>query len=340
VTRAEAANLRALRLAVASAAVCAFTACGREAVPERLAWRVESTPVTVGGQPAGPAEVADLWTAPFGFAWTTADGGVRAEARVVAPGTSATRAWRIDADGDAPLRRAVVSNGRLYALDRRGRLRVAREAGTGPAEDLGVRVQPGSRLAATPNEVWIAGEAGGLARWDTAAGALVPHWETGDPPTSALASTFDRVAVGRVTGEVEVGRPSDRGAKARVLKFDAPVVAIALDGVRVAAADAAGHVRMEPPYPRVSSAWHAGGPVTALGLLHLLDPRHEGVQVVAIRTDGAVLRAPEEGTEGVLFHRLAGPVRAAATAGDGDGVFLVALEAGLRRVAVRARWLR
>jgi hypothetical protein len=209
-----------------------------------------------------------------------------------------------------------VRTGRWVALTDRGRLH--RIWGS-EMEEVGVRAQPGSRLAAGTARTWIAGEAGGLFGLPSEGRSLVTHWETGDPPVTALAARGDRVLVGRVTGEVEAGRENDPAARRKLFDLDGPVNALALArDLRAAGADRTGRVRVERSVDGAAATWSAGGPVVLLAFAEA-PPETGGESVlVAVREDGVLVGGPSrDGAAPRVIARLGEAVRAATVAKSG-----------------------
>lgn len=243
-----------------------------------------------------------------------------------------TEDGRLRASGDSPglvdppagerFRRSLPDG---VTITRRGRLyRVARER---TVSDLGIRVQAGSSIASGARGTWIAGEAGGLAVLEGT--EVVTHWETGDGPTSALATgRAGMVVVGRASGEVEAGEERDPKARRVVFRFDGPVATVAVgpDG-SIAAADVRGTVRVERAESRTTTEWAAGGMVVGLGF------SKAGAGPVAVREDGAVVAPPGAGGSPAVVLRLGTRVRAADATGTEEGTaFVVATDDGVRTV--------
>ena len=295
--------------------------------PAGVAITVESLP-----RPAG-ASGAALDVAARGSTWAACweDGSVTVRrggepVRVAPP------------SGDESFRRAAVAaSGTVIAITTRGRL-FAIEGST--ARDIGAKVQTGSRLATGPagNEVWAAGEAGGLRRLDLAAGTIVDVWPSGDAPCTAVFAAKAFVLVGRVTGEVERGAIGAAGAPALLDRLEGTVTVIVESGGWVVAGDDRGRVRSKRPKTTPSGASAiVFGAVVALALP---PPREEG------RGDGSpllVVHAPGEATllEGGAYERRSSvALGSAARAGcplDGGQALLVGTDAGEKIVKVLTR---
>jgi hypothetical protein len=315
-----------------SAVLCALSGtialagCGEQREPPRWSVRVHAF------EPKPPERRIDSIAGRPGFVLLVMeDGSIAGETEFVSPTSTPVKGWFTwhPSQEEDRFRRAVVGrDGTAYALTRRGQLHRMKRFES--AEPYPKRVQPGSLLAAGVSGVWVAGEAGGLALLDPVASVLSDHWETGDPPTSALAVAHRVVAVGRVTGEVE-GAMEGAVIRKRVFTFDAPVNALAIDETgAVAAADGRGRIRTSPPSPTRPADWDAGGPVVALVFPELVRPTDARSGPIALRADGAILCAPRGGEEPERLHGLATPVRSAIGFSDQGSVgFYVLTETGL-----------
>ena len=232
-------------------------------------------------------------------------------------------------------RAAVTGDGRVVAITTRGRLF---DVGGAVAIDLHAKVQAGSRLAAASegNGVVVSGEAGGVSRYDLAAGTIFDVWESGEPPSTSLFIGKGEVLLGRVEGDVVWGPIGAKEVPPPIFQLTTRITGLLAYGGWIVAGDATGRVRSQRPRTTPSGASaRVDGEVFAFAL-----PPADALG----RSDLApllVVHAPAAATllEGGAYDRrssvpLGARVRAGCALDDGQAI-LVGTDGGERIVRVR-----